>query len=187
MAPNPGPFPLNHLREANQPPNQSLQRWASLLPAASSVLPALQVLSTASKFAVSRRISEKSTVGFVHQHAWVDSCVVKVGSTDGIRTSPFIHRRVDMRVSGLGGGVGVSWRVQCCTRHIVNSISHPIIPAAGKTKHKTYDCLMTAVLHQPEWVQAVGGGIHWDCPLGGYQPARGQTQGPSHKRLIVGV
>lgn len=50
-----------------------------------------------------------------------------------------------------------------------------------KTKHKIYERLMTAVLQRPEWVQVRGmggGGVRWDCPLGGYQPAQGADTRP---------
>lgn len=46
---------------------------------------------------------------------------------------------------------------------------------------------MRALNDGPNESRTGGEGIHWDCPLGGYQPAQGQTQGPSHKGLIVGV
>ena len=74
---------------------------------------------------------------------------------------------------------GLSWRVPCCSGHIVNSISHPINPAGGKTQHKIYDCLMNAGRGggvadwtQPEWgvrVQWEWGVIRWEwVQLGEY-------------------
>lgn len=112
----------------------------------------LQTPITVRKAAVSCWISEKSSVGFVcsegRLHRWHQNSPEHLHSYTG----------GSGRGRGAGVGFGVSWRVRCCSRHIVNSINHPINPAAGKTKHKTYDRLMMAVLQRPnESRSGVGG------------------------------
>lgn len=60
-----------------------------------------------------------------------------------------IHTRVGARACFGAGGC---WSIMTCSVLLEThcKLSHPINPAAGKTKHKTYDRLMTAVLQRPE-------------------------------------
>lgn len=65
-----------------------------------------------------------------------------------------VGARVGLHTCGMfrgGGGKKNGERDVCTDRHdvfssrsghIVNSISHPINPAGGKTQHKIYGCLM---------------------------------------------
>lgn len=165
---NPGP---------NQTANQSFQlvgrdgEKSSVLPGSQpAVVPVWQQpmwsLHAAARHTDYRRRAQRAKLQFhaesLRNPLWA-SCTsrpewtLKVGA---LMASEHLHSYTGQ--GGVGGGVrfGVSWCVRCCSTHIVNSISHPINPAAGKTEHKTFVRLMTTVLQRPEWVQ-VGGWGGW--------------------------
>lgn len=95
-----------------------------------------------------------------------------------------------MRVLGRGWG---GWRVMTCSvRHKTHCKLYQSPNKSCCRENKTQDMRPlndggAAAARMSPGLSGAGGGIHWDCPLGGYQPAQGQTQGPSHKGLIVGV
>lgn len=146
------------------------------------MLPALQVLSTASKAAVSRHCglcAPARLSGLVcsegRQHRWHQN--ISLHTTAG--------RHACFRIGGGAGSSVMTWSVL----HETHCKLHQSPNKSCCRQNKTQDIrpLNDGGAAAARMSPGRGGGIHWDCPLGGYQPARGQTQGPSHKRLIVGV